>query len=419
MSERKRSSQLHGIEVRHEKDCPNFKIKDRTTCSKCTLKFRVNLWDKAHAKPLRGSWCANLPQVRREALDAQNKIALGQTTDAPAVTFREYAETWLEGVENGEVRNNRGKPYKPAVVRQYRSSLTKHVLPALGALKVDQVKRRHIQELADRLSIEYAGGSVRAHMSPIRAIFTHAIQREVVHVNPTDKLSLPAADKRKVVQEATGEKREMVIRSAADVLALIDRLPERDRPVFATAALAGLRRGELRALRVRHIDFSANVIRVRLNRDASAGDVDLKSDAGRRDVPIIERLRPYLVDQVARLGLNARPDDFVFPNRRGTALDADRYLERCRKYWAGTEYDQKAQEWVKVAESLDPLGLHDARHTCASLLIASKANLKQISRMLGHSSIKVTLDVYGHLLPGSEAEAAAAMNAYLDAELAA
>ena len=125
------------------------------------------------------------------------------------------------------------------------------------------------------------------------------------------------------------------------------------------------------------------MIRVRLNRDQLAGDVALKSGAGRRDVPILAALRPILIEHVALLGLDSKPDDVAAPGPRG-CLDADRYLERCRKVWA------KAR--------LEPLGLHDARHTCASLLIASGANIKQISRMMGHSSITVTLDVYGHLL---------------------
>jgi integrase len=181
-----------------------------------------------------------------------------------------------------------------------------------------------------------------------------------------------------------------------DVQGLVDRMS-------AAGALAGLRRGEIRALRVGHIDFAASVIRVRLSRDECAGDITLTSDAGRRDVPILGLLRPILLAQVASLGLEARTDDFAAPGPRG-CLDADRYIARCRKAW------EKA--------GLASLGLHDARHTFASLLIASDADVKQISRIMGHSSVTVTLDVYGHLLPGYEAEAGAKMDAYLAGALA-
>ena len=69
--------------------------------------------------------------------------------------------------------------------------------------------------------------------------------------------------------------------------------------------------------------------------------------------------------------------------------------------------------WTKAG--LTPLGFHEARHTYASLMIASGANAKTISTMMGHSSITITLDLYGHLFPGAEAEAAAMLDAYLQA----
>jgi integrase len=63
---------------------------------------------------------------------------------------------------------------------------------------------------------------------------------------------------------------------------------------------------------------------------------------------------------------------------------------------------------------LEPIGLHDARHTAASLMIAAGLNPKEISEYLGHASITITIDRYGHLLPGSFSEAATRLDAYLD-----
>jgi integrase len=62
---------------------------------------------------------------------------------------------------------------------------------------------------------------------------------------------------------------------------------------------------------------------------------------------------------------------------------------------------------------LEPIGLHEARHTCASVLIASGANPKVIQKVMGHATIGMTFDQYGHLMPGGLDEAAAAANAYL------
>jgi integrase len=71
---------------------------------------------------------------------------------------------------------------------------------------------------------------------------------------------------------------------------------------------------------------------------------------------------------------------------------------------------------VWQAAELDPIGLHEARHTCASILIAARVNVKAISTYLGHSSITITLDRYGHLMPGNEDEAATLVDAYLERE---
>ena len=64
-------------------------------------------------------------------------------------------------------------------------------------------------------------------------------------------------------------------------------------------------------------------------------------------------------------------------------------------------------------EPLEPIGLHEARHTFASLMIAAGVNAKALSTFMGHSSIQITLDRYGHLMPGSEEEAAGLLDAYL------
>jgi len=66
---------------------------------------------------------------------------------------------------------------------------------------------------------------------------------------------------------------------------------------------------------------------------------------------------------------------------------------------------------------LEPIGLHEARHTCASIFIAAGVNAKPISTFLGHSSIQITLDRYGHLMKGSEDEAVGLVDAYLDGSI--
>ena len=111
---------------------------------------------------------------------------------------------------------------------------------------------------------------------------------------------------------------------------------------------------------------------------------------GTRDVPIPAALRDFLVEHRMAGG-----EGRVFPPARQVRTRAEAAEKRWRE--AG----------------LTPLTLHEARHTYASLMIAAGVNAKALSEFMGHANISITLDLYGHLMPGSEAEAADLLDAYL------
>jgi integrase len=224
----------------------------------------------------------------------------------------------------------------------------------------------------------------------LRAIFRRLISRSEVFVNPTLGLSLPAVR----------AKRERIARPS-EAAALLDALGPADRPPWATALYAGLRRGELQALRWSDLDFEAGLIRVERSWDAKAGPIEPKSRAGRRRVPLGRKLRLLLIEHRLQGGPAAEAD-LVFGSRDARPLAAGRLTDRAKAAW-------------KEA-NLEPIGLHECRHTYAAFMIAAGVNAKALSTYMGHSSITVTLDRYGHLMPGNEDEAAALLNEYLQRE---
>jgi integrase len=117
-----------------------------------------------------------------------------------------------------------------------------------------------------------------------------------------------------------------------------------------------------------------------------------KSPNAERIVPIVEPLYSILVDL-------PRKGELVVPGDRGGMFSAEALLKRSRKRWTDA--------------GLEPVGLHDCRHAAASYLIASGANLKALSVMMGHGSISITADRYGHLLPGHDAEVGDQLEAFL------
>nr|MDQ3092397.1 site-specific integrase [Actinomycetota bacterium] len=213
-----------------------------------------------------------------------------------------------------------------------------------------------------------------------------------VMVNPTTGLQLPASR----------GKRERIATPAEAVL-LLEAVPLGDRALWATALYGGLRRGELAALRWTDLDLAAGILRVERSWDfGGAADEELvapKSSSGSRRVPIPAVLRDELLEHRLRQG---REEGLVFG--RG----ADRPFEP-------SGVSRRAQTAWKTAE-LEALTLHEARHTFASLMIAAGVNAKALSSYMGHASITITLDRYGHLMPGNEEEAAALLDAYLERE---
>jgi integrase len=260
------------------------------------------------------------------------------------------------------------------------------VLPDLGGTRLSEITRVTVQDLADRMLAEGKDAStIRNTFIPLRAIYRRAVARGEVGLNPVAGVELPAV-----------RGRRDRIASPDEAAALIAALPEDDRAVWATAFYAGLRLGELWALREEDVDLEAGVIRVERSWDRLEGVIEPKSRAGRRAVPIVAALRRHL----ATRKLSRDSAGVLFFGEGSRPFNRDGLVARAEKAWK--------------AAGLAPIGLHECRHTFASILIAAGVNAKALSSYLGHSSIQITLDRYGHLMPGNEDEAVALVDAYLE-----
>jgi len=158
----------------------------------------------------------------------------------------------------------------------------------------------------------------------------------------------------------------------------------------------GLRRGELLALRWEDVDLAAGVIRVERSWDAKEGVIAPKSRSSRRTVTIAAALRDRLVEHKLR---SRRHVGLVFGTSYAQPFTPSNVRKRANAAWARA--------------GLDPIGLHECRHTFASLMIAAGVNARALSTYMGHSSVTITYDRYGHLMPGNESEAARLLDGYL------
>jgi integrase len=379
MADKRRSTE--GIEVRHGRSCPAL---DGGRCN-CEPTFRAEVFDRRRKAKVRKSF-PTIAAAKQWRADAVGEVRKGRLRATPAPTLDQAAADWLKGAQDGSIRTRSGDVYKPSAVRGYDQAITNRLRPRLGDRRLSDITRVDLQDFADRLLAEGLDPStIRNCLMPLRAIYRRAIARGEVAVSPVSGIALPAVRGRRDRIASPQEARE-----------LLDALPLADRALWATAMYAGLRLGELRALRWEDVDLAGGVIRVEKSWDPKAGPIAPKSAAGRRSVPIPGALRDLLAAHKATMG---RAEGHAFGRSASTAFSDAACTARARRVW------QEA--------GLQAITLHECRHTFASLMIAAGVNAKALSTYMGHSNIAITMDRYGHLMPGNEAEAAELLDAYL------
>lgn len=152
--------------------------------------------------------------------------------------------------------------------------------------------------------------------------------------------------------------------------------------------------------------------------DPAVGEIEVKSDAGRRRVPLVGRLRTLITAHREITGRGG--DDLVF-GRTSELPFVPTVRSRARKAWAAAnkriaEGAERAGREVELGELYVPLTPHEARHCAASYLIAAGLNAKELSVYIGHSDVRTTFNRYGHLMPGGERAAVAKLDAFLEGQ---
>jgi integrase len=309
---------------------------------------------------------------------------------AKPTTVQQAWDEWLALARDGAITNRSGHPYKPSALRCYDQAMRLRVLPVFRSTRLAEITRPDLQSFANTLiSRGLNPSTIGGAFLPLRAVYRRALSLGTLAINPCAGIELPAVRGR----------RERFA-SPEEAAALIAAVPkEADRVIWATAMYAGLRRGELRALRRgrRRPCDRRDQGRERLGRQRGRDRAEVQRGPAPRSH---QRCPARLPRSTRRL---QRPDCLRAHLRRQAV--------------AGVQLAARADEaWG--AAGLARITLHECRHTFASLMIAAGVNAKALWTFMGHATIAITLDRYGHLMPGSEAEAALLLDGYLDAQKA-
>lgn len=313
--------------------------------------------------------------------DAAVRLAAAKGTDTPATpapgTVGELSAQWMDAAIH----------LSAGTVATYRRDLDRYILPAFGGTDPTRLTASMIQKWLNRELQRFAPSSVHRHYRTLRTMLAWAVRQGQLVTNPCDRVQPPRVPK-KPPAFLTVEQVEQVA----------DEMPDRYRAVILVAAYGGLRWGEVIGLRRCDVDGARLTVTGQLqNLDGRWVRVAPKTSASRRLVVLPDSIADDLAAHMAAF-THDHPDALVFTNSQrnpiGHSFRHNVWLPALGR--AGlitvTRRSGRVPSYGKGPT------FHDLRHTAAALAIAAGAHPKAIQARLGHASIGVTMDTYGHLI---------------------
>lgn len=284
----------------------------------------------------------------------------------------------------------------PTTYNRYKSLVNLHIKPRLSKVKLSIVSTLHIQSLISNLEKDEIGEETRRYVHQVlRTAFNVAVDWDLIGRNPCDKIAVPKVTRR-IIAPLEGEQCQAL---------LSESLTHRLHALFVLAIASGMRQGELFGMQRDAVDLDAGIVYVRHSLEEVKGKLRLKapkSKAGRRQIT----LPPIAVAALQSfLDLHAIPGEAFFTDTEG-------------KFLRKSNFERRVWKPIRKAAGIpESVTFHDLRHTSASMLIRANVHAKVIQERLGHSSIKLTMDNYGHLMAGMQNEAAGHLQSALQAPI--
>jgi integrase len=288
---------------------------------------------------------------------------------SPTVTFEDAAREWLRYVEHDRKRER-------STVIGYRRAVESRILPALGHLALEDVDAEVAERWQSGLIAEgLSAPTVNKLRWKCEAIFKRAQRVWSITHNPFANLE----------RQPHRPSGDFNILSPYEIAAMIRHAADgQDAAIFAVAAYAGLRLGEVRGLRWSDLDFGDRLIHVR--RAYVRGAFKVPKSGQVRSVPMIDQLIP-LLDRLSRRRHFTDPDDLAFVNQRGDPVEESALR---RRFWKAL--DRAGVERVRF---------HDLRHSYGSLAVRAY-RLDEVRAYMGHAALAMTMR-YVHHVPAHDA----------------
>jgi len=370
-----------------------FKRNDGKWCSQLTV--GKNLDGSPKRKYFYGKTRQEVSQKMNKAI---NSLMTGSFVDSSSITVAEWLHIWLFEYKRNSVR--------PSTFDSYETLSRVHICPALGIIKLKDLRPEHLQNFYnEKFQSGLSTRTIKYLHTIMHAALKQAIKNNLVVRNVSEATTLPKQ-----------KKSEIKILSIQEQTKFINALDgDRLKAAFILALSTGVRQGELLALRWKYVDLVEGTIKIRSNlQRVNNSDPNVptktilifqepKTQNGNRTIPlpdaIVEILKQHRKSQLEEklvAGELYENNDLVFATVLGKPIDPKNLVRRFKLL-------------LKQAE-LDYINFHALRHTYATRLLEINEHPKVVQELMGHSDVRITLDIYSHVMPEIKKEAANKIN---------
>lgn len=326
-------------------------------------------------------------EAEKAMAEAQAAVNKGEYLEPSKMAFRDYLNDWMK------TKRNLGEQ----TADLYESYLRTHIVPTLGHIPLAKITAHDIEMFLDTLHTKgLAAATIKRIFSVVNAALNAAQMKDLITKNVANKVEKPQASRR----------RDLVVWEPEFVSSFLRTTHNESRYWIAIylAIMTGMRQGEILGIRWSDIDFENKTLHIQQTvtkkRQIKTG---AKTKGSVRSVALspetIEMLRTHrkgiLADRIKH-GADYKNHDLVVCTHFGGPVTS----RAIQKVW---------DSFIKKTNA-PKITFHDLRHTHASLLIKQGVHIKVISERLGHSSVSITLDLYGHLMPNMQEDAAAGLD---------
>jgi integrase len=387
MPARDTKTRFEGVYARHQTRC---QLNHGGRCD-CTPSYFGAVYDRRRKRYLKTRRQQTDQAARAARIDLHDAVERG-AAGSDGISVSDARERFIHAAREGRALNKQGRHYKPGSIDNIETVLRRHVEPTLGPRALSTLKRGEVQEIVDELTPNMSGSRIRDVVSGVRSLYRWAQDRDLAVHDPAALVRLPAINATPVERIAT----------PAEFAQLLAALETKDALPYALAGYAMGRRAQIIRLRWTNVDLNTGAIEWGIEWEAR------KYEASRRVVPLVPQLHTLLNRAYLERG---RPKEgLVCPPHAGWGrtglLNTGWLAKRVTPAWE--------------SQKLEPISLHQARHSGATWLDAAGVPPKIASVLMGHATperqagaAQITLARYTHALPEDILKARDTLAAYL------